>query len=95
MLLAIDFDGVISEDEAMWKGFIRAAKDDLGHDVAVVTQNYPDERPDIQEFADDLDIPVFYTMSYKKDEWMESHLGRQPDIVIDDEPRSWVSDSWT
>lgn len=94
MLVAIDFDGVVTENETLWAGFIEACTLYHDYDVCIVTQNYPDERPDIQEFADELDIPVFYTMSYKKDEWMQSHLGRQPDIVIDDQPGAWVSDSW-
>lgn len=84
--IALDYDGTITKDRALWMAFYflcRAA----GHDVRVVTMRY--------EHEPICDWPgiIYYTGRKAKKAWCDKN-GIKIDIWIDDNPEWITNDSF-
>ena len=90
MLIAIDFDRTIDRDPALWREFIRLARE-AGHLVALVTarRQTADNVDLIDEWlaAQQIDLPVYFTNLRSKVAHMAA-IGLNVDIWIDDNPRT-------
>lgn len=92
MLIAIDFDGTLTEDAELWRGFIEFAKQ-LGHRVICVTArcDTEDDNDTVDEWMikHDIKLPIYYTSRGSKVAHMEA-VGIKVDIWIEDNPMQCV-----
>lgn len=88
MLIAIDWDGTVSADLELWKAFIALAES-RGHEVIVVSATARD-RESSWNMQDQLSpgIRVYQSSGQPKARWLKETWGIEPDIWIDDNPRS-------
>lgn len=85
MLIAIDYDGTFTRHPDLWVGFIEGASR-LGHEVVICTARaFP---PDT---ARHMSTPFYCTAGQAKRDYLAS-LGLHPDVWIDDDPQSILTD---
>ena len=90
MIIAIDYDGTITEDLKMFVGIIALIKKS-GHTPIIVTMRYRYEEDNIlNNMVSKLgnDVSVYYTCRKAKKDFMLS-LGISVNIWIDDRP-DWI-----
>jgi len=88
MIICIDFDGTYTADPILWNHFIETAKSH-GHDVVCATMRYPTENDPIETLLEGRVSEIIYTCRKAKKEYVTTHLGKKPDIWIDDNP-DWL-----
>jgi uncharacterized HAD superfamily protein len=90
--IAIDFDGTITADPILWRGFIENARY-ADHKVFIVTARRGTEEnfEDIKEWLmiHDIQAPVYFTSLGSKIAYMKDR-GIKVDIWIDDDPEALV-----
>lgn len=78
--IALDFDGTVTADHAMWAAIVQVIKNHA-HKVTIVTMRADNGRnKDIELFAADCNIPIVYCSHQPK----RKHF--KADIWIDDMP---------
>ena len=86
MVISVDWDGTAGADPELFEIFIVAAKL-RGHVVLLCTQRNAEQGPEIQEFADRMDINVVWAYGFSKLE-ATANAGFPVDVWIDDNPIS-------
>lgn len=86
MNIALDHDGTITRDPALWARFAADAVQ-AGHDVRIVTMRYPSEGAELEEMALTLGIGVIYSSRQAKRPVCDA-LGFPVHVWIDDNPRA-------
>lgn len=84
MIIALDFDGTAGRDLSAWGDVVHILKKH-GHDVCIVTNNYPNQREDISYVGAEWNVPVFFAKEADKGPFMEMR-GVDVDVWIDDNP---------
>lgn len=79
MIIALDYDNCTTLDIPFWLSFIESAKA-AGHTVLIVTY-----RADWHPLETKFDVPVYYTASKAKRDYM-SEKGITVNVWIDDRP---------
>jgi len=90
MLIALDYDGVITENGAFWLRFIEMARGD-GHEVICVTGRHKLEK-DAGVLAFKRHMKFYFTGGRAKREFMDEQ-NIKPDVWIDDNPYFIVNDA--
>lgn len=85
MLIAIDYDGTYTADPRMWEAFI-VGTNHLGHEIVICTGR---AFPPNHEFAPW--VTVHCTAGQAKRDYLAT-LGIHPDVWIDDDPQSILTD---
>lgn len=90
--IALDYDNTYTLDPVLWDAFVAMAFV-AGHDVRIVTIR--DEQHDRTTPLIELEkhLPVIYCRGVAKDFWCLHHADWQPDIWIDDSPRTILENS--
>jgi len=92
MLICIDFDGTYTADPELWDLFLEAAKM-KGHTVVCATMRYENELQPVRNMLEGKVSEIIPTSRKAKHAFVRNHLGKRPDIWIDDQPHWLFEDS--
>lgn len=90
MNIGIDYDETYTRHPEMWDNVIRIMRS-FGHKVYLVTWRSESESDEIyRKLGDKLD--GIYPTNHKAKEKFMYEQGIRIDVMIDDNPRSWIQD---
>lgn len=88
MLIAIDFDGTLTEDPALWREFVFQARERGHRFVCITARRNTDENTQlINDWMDEnlIQMPLHFTNLASKVEYATKR-GLNVDVWIDDDP---------